>query len=63
MLTTFARRMLRASQGLLGIIPTAMDIGDKVFFFFGSQVLYVLRDAINDLHEFVGECYVHDLMY
>ena len=63
MLTTFASGMLPASQGFLGIIPTAMNICDRVFIFFRSQVLYVLRDAINDLHEFFGECYVHDLMY
>ena len=63
MLTTLARRMLPASQEFLGIIPTAMNISNKLFIFFGSQVLHVLRDAINDLHEFFGECYVHDLMY
>lgn len=59
---TFLRRLMWTEKGYMGLAPAAAATGDKVYLFFGGQVLYVLRQKGEAEHEFMGECYVHGLM-
>lgn len=56
------RRLCWTTGGRMGIVPAATRLGDLVGVLFGGQVFYVLRDAGQDVYEFVGECYIHGLM-
>lgn len=60
--TTFGRRLFLTSRGYLGLGPASAEVNDEVCLFSGGQVLYVVRKSKGDRFEFVGECYVHDLM-
>jgi hypothetical protein len=60
--TTFGRRIFWTAQGYLGIGPASMTEGDTICVLFGGHVLYVLRAAVFEVYECIGECYVHGLM-
>lgn len=49
-------------NGWLGIGPKTMEVGDEIAVFFYCPTPYALRRKA-DMYEFVGETYVHGLMY
>ncbi|KAI1164739.1 hypothetical protein F5B18DRAFT_234256 [Nemania serpens] len=59
---TTGRRIFRTEKRFVGLGPAATRVGDSVCVLLGGQMLYVLRPAAGDRHEFIGECYVHGLM-
>lgn len=56
------RRLFLFKDSHVGIGPKAMRPGDQLYILFGGQMLYILRSN-GDHHHFIGECYVHGLMY
>ncbi|KAJ0109503.1 heterokaryon incompatibility protein-domain-containing protein [Diaporthe amygdali] len=58
------RRLFQSTQGYLGIMPTAAQTGDEIFFVPGSTVPFVFRKTKQSgEYELVGEAYVHGIMY
>ncbi|MCJ1358202.1 MAG: hypothetical protein MMC33_008201 [Icmadophila ericetorum] len=57
------RRMFSwTSNGYMGLVPAATQIGDKVCVLYEGLALYVLRDVGQGFYQFVGECYIHGFM-
>jgi hypothetical protein len=62
---TYGRRLIWTDEGKMGLAPAAAKVGDRIFLFSGGQVLYVMRKrdkCCEGEWEFVGECYVCDMM-
>ncbi|KAK2596492.1 hypothetical protein N8I77_013380 [Diaporthe amygdali] len=58
------RRLFQSTQGYLGIMPTAAQTGDEIFFVPGSTVPFVFRKTKQSgEYHLVGEAYVHGIMY
>ncbi|KAH7336020.1 hypothetical protein BKA66DRAFT_448622 [Pyrenochaeta sp. MPI-SDFR-AT-0127] len=57
------RTLFVTSRGYLGVGDDGVKEGDKVCIFLGAPVPFILRDYGTMLHQLVGECYVHDIMY
>lgn len=58
------QRLFQSTQGYLGVVPTTAQVGDEIFFVPGSKVPFVFRKTGNsDEYEFLGEAYVHGIMY
>jgi hypothetical protein len=63
------RTLFVTSRGHLGVGDKRIKEGDKVCIFHGAPVPFILRDdgtMLGDatkLHQLVGECYVHHIMY
>lgn len=59
----FTQRSFFATRnGWLGVGPKTMQVGDEIVVFFYCPTPYVLRRK-ETLYEFLGEAYVHGLMY
>ena len=56
------RRFFATRRGRIGIGPSAMRIEDEVCVFFYCPTPYTLRRGCS-INEFIGEAYVHGLMY
>jgi hypothetical protein len=57
------RRFFVTKKGYMGIGPAYMEEGDIVCVLFGGPTPYVLRPLSSDSeYQFLGECYVDDLM-
>ena len=59
---SWERRLTSTVDGLLGMVPAATKIGDKVCVLHGCNVPVILRQA-GQSFEFIGECYIHGIMY
>lgn len=59
---TFGRRLFETSRGFIGLGPAAARMGDQICLLLRGQVLYALGPRENSHYEFIGECYVHDMM-
>ncbi|KAM5344545.1 hypothetical protein ACJ41O_013080 [Fusarium nematophilum] len=64
--TTLHRLILRKAfvtkNRWMGLGPSVTQPGDVVAILFGGKVPYILR-PVDDHYLFVGECYVHGIMY
>ena len=67
--TVRERTLFVTSRGYLGVGDERIKEGDKICIFLGAPVPFTLRDngtKLDDgtrLHQLVGECYVHNIMY
>ena len=59
---TDGRCFFATRDGRIGLGPSNMQVGDTVCIFFYCPTPYILRSGPS-VHEFVGEAYVHGLMY
>lgn len=59
---TLGRRIFSTANGLVGLGPGAVQVGDRVCLFLGGQMLYIIRETGNGIYQFAGECYVHGFM-
>ncbi|KAF2174689.1 hypothetical protein K469DRAFT_613736, partial [Zopfia rhizophila CBS 207.26] len=50
-------------DGHMGLCPRAARVGDLIVILYGGSVPYVLRRHSDDCYTFVGECYVHGMMF
>ena len=50
------------AQGMRGVGPAAVKVGDRVCVLYGADVPFVLRPG-GDGYKVVGECYAHGLMH
>jgi hypothetical protein len=57
------RKFFRTRKGYFGLGPPIMQNGDLCCLFFGAEVPYILRLCEDGSFIFVGECYVHGIMY
>ncbi|KAL5313189.1 hypothetical protein ACEPPN_018922 [Leptodophora sp. 'Broadleaf-Isolate-01'] len=58
------RRLFQSDGGWIGLIPVSARKGDEVWLIPGSKVPLVLRRVPGKmLYEFLGEAYVHGIMY
>jgi hypothetical protein len=50
--------------GYFGLVPTAAQVGDLVCLLLGGDAPVVLRrDEADGLYIYIGDCYVHGIMY
>jgi hypothetical protein len=56
------RRMFKTHDGRLGLAPPRAEAGDSICVFLGGDVPYILRDVNAGIWEFIGECYLHEMM-
>jgi len=58
------RRLVISRRGYIGLAPADAEVGDEIHLLAGGNVPYVLRRRSGDLaFTFVGECYVHGIMF
>jgi hypothetical protein len=57
------RRFYITGKGRLGVGPTSLQRGDRVFIFKGARFPVLLRDVGNGRHTFLGACYVEGIMH
>lgn len=57
------RNIATTSRGHLALVPELTKVGDTVFLIQGNDMPYILREAANGEWKFIGECYVHGIMY
>jgi hypothetical protein len=57
------RRFCCTLNGRLGSMPKGAEVGDKICVFYGGSLPYVIRDCGNGRYRFIGDCYVHGVMY
>jgi hypothetical protein len=58
----YHRRMVTTTKGYIGLAPEQTSPGDIVCFFLGGRMPVILRPV--DQHwEFIGECYIHGVMF
>ena len=64
MQSTTYRRLLRSSQGHIGLGPQSMQVGDVVLIVSGSQMPLVVRKAdLEGMYHLVGEAYIHGVQH
>jgi hypothetical protein len=56
-------RAFFTEKGMMGQVPPTAQTGDVIAILFGGEVPFVLRPVDGDKFTFIGECYVHGLMY
>lgn len=68
---TMHRRLFMTRQGFLGLGPSEINNGDRVYIFAGSHVPFIVRQAQDRIisggkpekcFELIGDCYVHGIM-
>jgi hypothetical protein len=57
------RRPFISIKGYVGLAPDHAQKGDVIVIFFGGKIPYVLRKNDKGTYYFVGESYVHGIMY
>ncbi|KAK4220574.1 heterokaryon incompatibility protein-domain-containing protein [Podospora fimiseda] len=57
------RRMFRSLGGFLGLGPETVNLGDEVWILSDGQVPFVLRKIGGVEYQFIGEAYVHGIMF
>jgi hypothetical protein len=56
------RVLFFTENGFLGLGPSSMRVGDRIYILQGGKVPYVLRTQDSGASSLVGECYVHGIM-
>jgi len=57
------RRFCCTLNGRLGSMPKGAEVGDKICVLYGGSLPYVIRGCGNGRYRFIGDCYVHGVMY
>jgi hypothetical protein len=57
------RHYLRTNDGVVGLVPDAIEEGDIIVILRGGPVPYVLRPKPSGLYRFVEECYIYGMMH
>jgi hypothetical protein len=58
------RKPFLSRKGYVGLVPDHSKVGDILVVFLGAKFPYVLRkNSHDDTYSFVGEAYVHGIMY
>jgi len=57
------RRPFLSSKGYVGLVPDHAKVGDVLVILRGGKFPYVLRGNGDDTYGFVGDAYVHGIMY
>jgi hypothetical protein len=59
----FHRRPFISPRGFVGLAPAHAQEGDQVCIFLGAKFPYILRPTDKEKYQFIGEAYVHGIMY
>jgi hypothetical protein len=54
--------MFKTHNEKLGLAPSGAEAGDSICVFLGGDVPYILREVNSGIWEFIGECYLHEMM-
>jgi hypothetical protein len=57
------RRPFLSEKGYVGLAPVHVEVGDVLVLFSGAKFPYVVRKKDDATYTFVGEAYVHGIMY
>jgi hypothetical protein len=57
------RTLFATKSGYMGIGDNALEPGDLVCVLLGGRTPYILRPAEGRKYRFIGECYLHGIMY
>jgi len=57
------RRPFLGVKGYVGQAPDHVEEGDIAVIFLGAKFPYILRKLEDDIYRFIGEAYVHGIMY
>lgn len=57
------RKPFRTQDGHIGLGPYVLEPGDLVCVLYGGRVPYILRPRGDGTFVFLGECYVHGIMF
>jgi hypothetical protein len=57
------RRPFLSEKGYVGLAPVLVQEGDVVVLFLGAKFPYVIRKKNDATYTFIGEAYVHGIMY
>jgi hypothetical protein len=57
-----SRKLVKTSRGYIGLAPLTTRPGDLVCILLGHRLPVILR-AVDKYYLFIGECYVHGIMY
>jgi hypothetical protein len=57
------RRPFLSSKGYVGLAPDHVQEGDLIVIFFGGKFPYIIRKTDDGRFIFIGEAYVHGIMY
>lgn len=60
--TMSGRRLITSEKGYLGIANESVRQGDYICIFLGGRMPVVIR-PIGDTYHFIGECYIHGIMF
>jgi hypothetical protein len=59
----YKRRVFISQTGYVGLAPSHVAEGDRIYLFLGGRGAYVLRSAENGNYTVVGDAFVHGIMY
>jgi hypothetical protein len=62
-LKTKHRRMIRTAKGWLGMGPSSLRVGDRVFVVPGANIPLIMRRLDPGHYQVVGEAYIHGIMH
>ncbi|KAF2127469.1 HET-domain-containing protein [Dothidotthia symphoricarpi CBS 119687] len=62
-LKTKHRRMMRTAKGWLGMGPSSLRVGDRVFVVPGANIPFIMRRLDPGHYEVIGEAYIHGIMH
>jgi hypothetical protein len=62
-LKTKHRRMMRTANGWLGMGPSSLQAGDKIFVVPGANAPLIMRRLDPGHYQVIGEAYIHGIMH
>jgi len=57
------RKPFLAKKGYVGLAPDHTEVGDMIVIFLGGKFPYVVRGNGDGTYRFIGEAYIHGIMY
>jgi hypothetical protein len=61
--TCRGRQLFGTEKGYIGIGDITLEIGDLVCVLIGGKTPFILRPVVGGKYRFIGECYVHGIMF
>lgn len=60
---TNGQKLIKTQSGYIGVTAGDAESGDQVVLLSGGKVPYLLRKIGRNEYEFIGDCYLHGVMY
>ena len=59
----YNRRLASTKQGLIGLVPAAATVGDRVVIIQGGHLPLIMRAQNDGTYQLIGESYIHGIMH